>query len=226
MISPAAFIDHTLLKPTMTKPEILQLCEEAVEHGFAAVCVPPYFVPCAVDCLYGSDVRVCSVVGFPCGYSRSRQKVAETADLVAAGADEIDMVVQLGEVLAGQLEHTEREIAQVVAAARQAPVKVIVECCYLTSELLDAVTDRVVTAGAAFVKTSTGFGPNGATIEAVQRLVQRADSRIGVKAAGGIRSLEDCQNFIAAGATRIGTSSGVTILREWQHTRNASDSDV
>lgn len=226
MISPATFIDHTLLKPTTTEADILQLCEEAVELGFAAVCIPPAFVPSAVECLYGSEVKVCSVVGFPCGYSRSRQKIMETADLVAAGADEIDMVVQLGDLLAGQLERVESEIAQVVAAARQAPVKVIIECCYLSGELMDAATDRVIAAGAAFVKTSTGFAPSGATIEAVQRLAQRAAGRIGVKAAGGIRSLEDCQNFIAAGATRIGTSAGVTILRQWQRGRNSAETDV
>ena len=223
MISPAAHIDHTLLKPTTTEAEILRLCEEAVEHGFAAVCIPPNFVPFAVDQVYGSEVRVCSVVGFPCGYSRSQQKVSETADLVAAGAAEIDMVVQLGDIISGHHERIEWEIAQVVSAARQAPVKVIIECCYLNGALMDAMTDRAIAGGAAFIKTSTGFGPSGATIEAVQRLAQRADGgRIGVKAAGGIRSLEDYQGFIAAGATRIGTSSGVAILRQWQHARKVA----
>lgn len=217
--NPAALIDHTLLKPETTAAQITVLCEEAVEYGFAAVCLPPAFVRRAAGLLYGSDVKLCSVVGFPCGYATLRQKVSETADLVALGAVEIDMVVQLSQLLENRFTAVEEEIAQVVLAARGAAVKVIIECCYLTPELMQAATEAVIQAGAAFVKTSTGFGPSGAQLEDVRWLAKVAAGRIGVKAAGGIRDLESCQAMLTAGATRIGTSAGVQIINQWQVSR-------
>ena len=216
MENPAPFIDHTLLRPDATEAQYSLLCEEAVEHGFASVCLPPVFVPFAVERLYGSEVKVCTVVGFPCGYSTLQQKVAETAELVSLGAGEVDMVLSIGRLLEGRFDFVEDEIAQVVLAAEQLPVKVIIECAYLDRELKQKATELVVKAGAAYVKTSTGFASSGATVEDVQLLAATAAGRVGVKAAGGIRDLDSCQQMIAAGATRIGTSAGLKIITDWQ----------
>lgn len=223
MDNPAPLIDHTLLKPDTTEAQILSLCEEAVEYGFASVCVPPVFVPIAADRLYGSVVKVCTVVGFPCGYNSLRQKVAEAAELVALGAAEIDMVISVGRLLERRFELVEEEIAQVVIAAEQAPVKVIIECCYLDRELMQRATQLVVNAGAAYVKTSTGFGSSGALEGDVKLLAATAGGRIGVKAAGGIRDYATCQQMIVAGATRIGSSAGVKIVTEWSERQGAVD---
>ena len=145
-----------------------------------------------------------------------RQTVVDTADLVCLGAEEIDMVVQIGQLLEHRFDSVEEEIAQVVLAAGDAAVKVIVECCYLTPDLMRRATESVVRAGADFVKTSTGFGSSGARLEDVRLLAQTAAGRIGIKAAGGIRDLDSCQAMLAAGATRIGTSAGVQIVNQWQ----------
>ncbi len=216
MENPAALIDHTLLKPDATAAQYAALCEEAVELGFASVCLPPAFVPFAMERLYGSDVKLCTVVGFPCGYNSLHLKITETAELVAQGAEEIDMVVSIGHLLERRFKLVEEEIAQVVLAAEKMPVKVIIECCYLDDELKRQATELAVKAGAAYVKTSTGFGPSGATLEDVKLLAAAAAGRIGVKAAGGIRDLDSCRQMVAAGATRIGTSAGVQILAEWR----------
>lgn len=220
MDNPASLIDHTLLKPATTEGQIRSLCEEAVENGFASVCLPPVFVPLAVGQLYGSAVAVATVVGFPCGYTSLRQKVQETAELVALGAGEIDMVLSLRHLLEGRFDLAEEEIAQVVLAAKQVPVKVIIECCYLDRQLKQQATESVVSAGAAYVKTSTGFGPSGATVEDVRLLAETAAGRIGVKAAGGIRDLECCRQMLAAGATRIGSSAGVDIVAQWRQSQD------
>lgn len=222
MDNPAPFIDHTLLKPNAIETQFCQLCEEAVEHGFSSVCIPPVFVPLAVERLYGSEVKVCTVVGFPCGYNSWRQKVAETADLVALGAEEIDMVVPIGRLLEGRFDLVEEEIAQVVLVAEKLPVKVIIECCYLDQELKQRATELIVKAGAAYVKTSTGFGSSGAMVEDVKLLAETAAGRIGVKAAGGIRDLDSCQQMLCAGATRIGTSAGTKIVAEWRALRGST----
>ncbi len=216
MDNPAPFIDHTLLKPETTEQQISVLCEEAVEYGFASACLPPAFVSQAVDHLYGSEVKVCSVIGFPCGYNSLRQKVNETSGLAAQGAQELDMVISVGQLLERHFNKMEEEIAQVVIAAGGATVKVIIECCYLSPELMQRATDIVCKAGAGFVKTSTGFGPYGAKVEDVRLLAQTAAGRIGVKAAGGIRDLTSLQEMLTAGATRIGSSAGVAIFQEWQ----------
>jgi len=216
MENPAPFIDQTLLKPETTAAQIAVLCEEAVEYGFASVCLPPAFVTGAANLLYGSEVKLCTVVGFPCGYSTLRQKVVETADLVALGATEIDMVVQVGQLIECRYDEVADEIAQVIMAAGDAVVKVIIECCYLVPEIMQRATETVVRAGADYVKTSTGFGPGGARLEDVRLLAQTAAGRIGVKAAGGIRDLESCQAMMMAGASRIGTSAGVKIVDQWK----------
>ncbi len=214
--SPASYIDHTLLKPTASTDDIKVLCEEAVEYQFASVCVPPEYVKVAADSLYGSEVPVGTVIGFPCGYNSTRQKVLETANVVAAGAAEVDMVIQIGHLLGGQSAVVEDEIAQIVVAAKHAMVKVIIECCYLSNEQKQLATQLVVNGGAAFVKTSTGFASSGATLADVELLKQASKGRIRVKASGGIKTLQACEDFVAAGASRLGTSSGVAIMQEWQ----------
>ena len=216
MPSPAGFLDHTLLTPVTTADQIRRLCEEAVEYGFAAVCIPPIYVALAAESLYGSEVAVATVVGFPCGYLPAEQKAAEAAAAVAAGATEVDMVIHLGAVLEGRLDAVEDEIRQVVRAARGAEVKVIIECCYLSDDQKRALVERAVAGGAAFVKTSTGFAGGGATLADVQLLVAAARGRIRVKAAGGIRDWESCRAFLEAGAARIGTSAGAAIMAGWR----------
>lgn len=212
----ARMIDHSLLAPTTTTQQIVSLCEEAVEYGFASVCIPPCHVSSAAKRLYGSDTLVGTVVGFPCGYTTLRQKVQETVDYINAGAGEIDMVVNIGQILENRFDLIHEEIAQVVLAARQVPLKVIIECCFLTDDQKRMAAATVVNAGAAFVKTSTGFGPSGAVVEDVALLAAVVNGRIGVKAAGGIRSLETCLEMLEAGASRIGTSAGVQMMRQWQ----------
>ena len=214
--NPAPLIDHTLLKPDTRAEQVRRLCEEAVEYGFASVCIPPIYVPLAAELLYGSEVAVGTVIGFPLGYSLPAVKVCETAESVAAGATEVDMVIPVGVALDGELAAVEEEIRQVVRAAGTARVKVILECCFLDTALKIALTEAVVRAGAAYVKTSTGFGPGGATIADVELLARIADGRIGVKAAGGIRDWTTCRALLAAGATRIGSSGGVAIVDQWR----------
>ncbi len=216
LFSPAPYIDHTLLKPDATADQIHRLCEEAVEYGFASVCIPPVYVPLAASRLYGSEVAVGTVVGFPLGYSTTAVKTSETREAVAAGAVEIDMVIHLGTALAGGLDVVAAEIREVVAAARNARVKVILECCYLDDPLKTALAERVVAGGAAYVKTSTGFGSGGASVADVRLLTTAAAGRIGVKAAGGIRDWAGCRAMLEAGATRIGTSSGIAIVGQWR----------
>lgn len=214
--NPAEVIDHTLLRPTATPAEIAQLCEEAVEYGFVSVCVPPRFVRQVSEQLYGSGVLTGTVVGFPLGYASSETKVFETREACALGAREIDLVIPLGAALAGDLALVEAEIARVVVAAQAAPVKVILECCYLSDAQKSALAEVVVAAGAAYVKTSTGFGSGGATLEDVRLLRRVVGARAGVKAAGGIRDLQGFEAMRAAGASRIGTSAGVAIVQAWR----------
>ena len=213
--NPARLIYHTLLRPQTTLQEIEQLCEEAVEWNFVAVCIPPVFAGHAAARLYGSETAVASVVGFPCGYENTISKVQQAAQLESLGCAEIDMVIQIGHALSGNFALIEAEIAQVVLAAPAAKIKVIIECCYLDLDQKAALTSAVVNAGAAYVKTSTGFGSSGATTEDVRLLAEIAGGRIGVKAAGGIRSLADLRQMQAAGASRIGTSAGVEIMQQW-----------
>jgi len=216
MENPAQFIDHTLLRPDAKEFQILKLCEEAVELGFASVCIPPLFVPHASQALYGSSVAVGTVVGFPCGYTTIRHKALEANELASQGAAELDMVIAVGQALSGNLGYIAEEIAQVVLAAPESRIKVILECCFYDHELMRTLTDVVVRSGADYVKTSTGFGPGGAIESDVRILAQTAAGRVGVKAAGGIRDLATFQKMITAGATRIGTSSGVDIIKQWQ----------
>ncbi len=213
-VSIARLIDHTLLKPEAQPAQVERLCAEACEHGFATVCVNSCHVSLCRRRLEGSGVRVCTVIGFPLGAMLREAKAAETAAAVNLGADELDMVMNIGWLKAGVDEMVVSDVHRVVDAAQQRPVKVIIETCLLTEEEKERATRLVIDAGAAFVKTSTGFSTGGATADDVMLLARVAAGRIGVKAAGGIRDYSTARKMIEAGATRIGTSSGVTIVNE------------
>ena len=210
----AALIDHTLLKPQATSADIRRLCLEARKYKFAAACVNPYWVPLASAELRGSGVSVAAVAGFPLGANATSIKVAETEAAIDAGAREIDMVINIGELCGGNLEIVREDIAAVVVAAhaREALVKVIIESCLLNEDQKIAACTLSKQAGADFVKTSTGFSTPGATVEDVRLMRRVVGPDIGVKASGGVRTLEDLRAMQAAGANRIGTSAGIHIV--------------
>ncbi len=208
----ARYIDHTLLKPEATKSQIEQLCAEAAEHQFASVCVNGSRVELAYSLLEDSDVLVCTVVGFPLGAMDADAKRYETEAAVDAGANEIDMVMNVGRFKDGELDCIVREIRDVVEAADDRIVKVILETCLLTNDEIVQACKLVTQAQAHFVKTSTGFNSAGATLEHVKLMRETVGQFAGVKAAGGVRNAADAQAMIEAGATRIGTSNGVTII--------------
>ncbi|MCI0515312.1 deoxyribose-phosphate aldolase [candidate division KSB1 bacterium] len=211
----APFIDHTLLKPEATSTQIARLCHEAQKYGFATVCVNPCFVPQAVAQLEKSPVRVCTVVGFPLGTSTTTMKMLETHLAVAAGAREIDMVIHVGELKAGNTDYVHRDIQAVVQAAQpRALVKVILETCLLTDAEIIHACVLAKAAGAHFVKTSTGFNQAGATVAHIRIMREMVGSSMGVKAAGGIRDFATAQKMLLAGATRLGTSASVAIVTE------------
>lgn len=194
----------------------MSLCEEAVEHGFASVCVPPRFVALAAERLYGSEVVAGTVVGFPLGYETTAVKVFQAQMAVRAGAGELDMVIPLGAARARSFAEVAEDVQAVVAAAAGVPVKVIIECCLFDAAVQRQLVEAVIAGGAAFVKTSTGYAASGATVADVANLVAAASGRIRVKAAGGIRDWPFCRELLAAGAARIGTSAGVAILEQWR----------
>jgi deoxyribose-phosphate aldolase len=205
-------IDHTNLKPVTTEEEIRKLCAEAREYGFASVCVNPVFVPTVAAELTGSEVLTCSVVGFPLGANPTEVKAAEAEWAVDQGAEEIDMVIHIGALKAGDTAWVTRDIAAVVEAAAGRTVKVIIETCYLSDEEKRTACDCARQAGAHFVKTSTGFGSGGATAEDVALMRGAVGDTMKVKASGGIRSYEDAMAMIEAGADRIGASAGIAIV--------------
>jgi len=210
----AGMIDHTLLKPEATPAQIEQLCAEAVEHGFATVCVNGAWAQLAAGLVAGTGVGVAAVAGFPLGAGSSAAKACEAADEVRAGATEIDMVINMGALKAGDDALVEVDIEEVVrSAGRDAIVKVILEAALLTDDEKVRACRLAVAAGAAFVKTSTGFGPAGATVEDVTLMRKTVGHAVGVKAAGGIRTREAAEAMVAAGATRLGTSSSVLIVQ-------------
>ncbi len=212
-------IDHTVLKADTRREDIITLCEEARTYTFASVCVNPTWVELAAKELAGTDVKVCTVIGFPLGANTPETKAFEVRDAISKGAGEVDMVINIGALKDQDNELVERDIRAVVeAAAGQALVKVIIETCLLTEEEKVRACEISVKAGADFVKTSTGFSTGGATIEDVALMRKTVGEHVGVKASGGVRSLEDMNNMVQAGATRIGTSSGVKILRGEQST--------
>lgn len=207
------YIDHTLLKADSVQSQFDQMIDEAKTYDFASVCVNPCWVAYAAEALKDSDVKVCTVVGFPLGATTSATKAFETKDAIANGADEIDMVINIGLLKQGDDQAVEDDMRAVVEASGDKLVKVIIEACLLTDEEKVRACQLAVKAGVDFVKTSTGFSTGGATISDVKLMRQTVGPDIGVKAAGGARSLEDAMAFIEAGATRIGTSAGVTIMK-------------
>lgn len=208
----ASYIDHTLLKPEASREQIRAVCEEAKQYHFASVCVNPCWVPLIAEELKGSGVSVCCVIGFPLGASLSSVKAFEAREAVAAGAQEIDMVINIGAVKSGGWELVREDIAAVNAAKGTAKLKVIIETCLLTDEEKVRVCQIAKEAGADFVKTSTGFSTGGATVHDVELMRKTVGPEMGVKASGGIRTLADALAMIEAGASRLGASAGVKII--------------
>ena len=208
------YIEHTLLKPEATTADIIRLCQEARTHNFLGVCVNPCFVPLAKHLLAGTEVKIVSVVGFPLGCDEPEVKAEATRRAVRNGADEIDMVINVGALKGRDNAYVVEDIRQVVTAAGEAPVKVIIEACLLNEEEKIRACRMIAQAGAAFVKTSTGFGSAGAAAEHVALMKRFAGPAVQVKAAGGIRCWADAKAMLEAGATRLGTSSGVRIIEE------------
>ncbi|RMI49102.1 deoxyribose-phosphate aldolase [Streptococcus iniae] len=206
------YIDHTLLKADSVQSQIDQLLSEAKEYDFASVCINPSWVSYCANELKDSDVKVCTVVGFPLGATTAETKAFETKNAIENGADEIDMVLNIGRMKQGDYQAVEDDVRAVVEASGDKLVKVIIEACLLIDEEKVKACQLSVAAGADFVKTSTGFSTGGATIEDVKLMRETVGPEVGVKAAGGARSLADAQAFIEAGATRIGTSAGVKIV--------------
>jgi deoxyribose-phosphate aldolase len=205
-------IDHTYLKAFGTKKEIDVLLGEAIQYQFKSVCINPTFVKYAAEKLQNTGVLVCTVIGFPLGANTTETKVFETLNAVANGANEIDMVINIGEMKAGNVAYVQREIESVVKAAQGNTVKVIIETCYLTKDEIAKASEIVGNTNAKFVKTSTGFGTAGATPEDV-KIMKTSSHGKEVKAAGGVRTKEDLDKMVEAGATRIGTSNGVTLVQ-------------
>lgn len=212
----AGMIDHTLLKPDATRPEIEALCHEAREYRFASVCVNPTWVGCCAHALRGSDVKVCSVVGFPLGATTADTKQYETRRAIFDGAREIDMVINVGALKSGDVRLVEQDIEAVTAPCRECGVltKVIIEAALLTDEEKVTACTLAKAAGADYVKTSTGFGPGGATVADVALMRRVVGEEMGVKAAGGVRDYQAMKAMVAAGATRVGASAGVRIVQE------------
>ncbi len=210
----ARLIDHTLLRPEATGEDIRKVCQEALQYNFASVCVNPYWVPLVASELAGSEVKVCTVVGFPLGANATAIKVAETENAIRAGAQEIDMVVNIGELRGGNYDAVRQDIQAVVNAAHQsgAIVKVILETALLDDNQKAMASTLAKLAGAEFVKTSTGFAAHGATVHDVELMRKAVGPEMGIKASGGIRTLEDLQKMVAAGATRFGASASVKIV--------------
>lgn len=208
----AKMIDHTILKPDATKDEVKKLCQEAMEYGFCSVCVNSSFVHYCAQLLYESEVKVCAVVGFPLGAMSTDGKVGEALSAIRDGAKEIDMVVHVGMVKSRDWDYVKQDIAAVVEAAEnRAIVKVIIETCLLTDDEKVRVCNICKEAGAAFVKTSTGFSTGGATAEDIALMRRTVGPVMGVKASGGIRTAQKAKAMVEAGADRLGTSSGVAI---------------
>ena len=216
------FIDHTVLKATSTKEDVKKLCEEAIKYDFMSVCINPCFAKDAHEFLQGSGVLTCTVIGFPLGANTIATKVFETKDAIQNGAEEIDMVINIGKAKEHDYDYIEEEIRAVVEAANGTLVKVIIETCYLTDEEKVEVCRRAVNAKAHYVKTSTGFGTGGATQTDVKLMKDTVLDKALVKASGGVRTKADFDAMVSAGASRIGTSNGTTIFGGGNNDSNAS----
>lgn len=208
------YFDHTLLAANATRSEVEQLCKEAKEYDFMSVCVNPYFVPLAKKELAGSDVKVCTVIGFPLGQMSTKAKVFEANDAVKMGADEVDMVINVSALKDQDYDYVRNEIHEIKEACEGKLLKVILECCYLSKEEIKKASELAKEADADFVKTSTGFGKGGAKAEDVKIMRETVGSDMGVKAAGGIHTLADFKAMVDAGANRIGCSHSIQIMEE------------
>lgn len=220
MISVNKLIDHTLLKAFATDADIQKICDEAKQYNFKSVCVNPANIEYAKKALEGSEVLVCTVIGFPLGANTIEVKVFETKDAILKGADEIDMVINVGKAKQHDYDYIEKEISEVVKASEGKTVKVIIETCYLTDEEKKEVCIRATNAKATFVKTSTGFGTGGATPEDVKLMKASISDDMFVKASGGVRNYDDLKMMVEAGASRIGASSGVAIMNNNESKEN------
>ena len=209
----ASYIDHTLLATNATEEKIVQLCQEAKQHAFASVCVNSCWTARCAQLLKDSPVKVCTVVGFPLGAMKSESKAFEAAQAIADGASEIDMVINVGYLKEGRLDAVEQDIRKVREACKEHLLKVIIETCLLSDEEKRIACRLSVSAGADFVKTSTGFSTGGATEQDVALMRSEVGDAVGVKASGGVRSYETAVAMIASGASRLGTSSGIAIIQ-------------
>lgn len=225
----AKLIDHTLLKPYATETDIRKLCNEAQKYGFFSVCVHPFFIKKAKNMLSGTDVypvrekqgitsnrvKLTTVIGFPLGMTLAQVKIYEAMEAVLLGADELDIVINLGAVKAGKWDIIKKEISDLVTATPDITHKVIIETCYLSDNEKIKASIAVMEAGAEFIKTSTGFAPAGAAVRDIAMIKAVTKGKIGIKAAGSIKTLKDILSFVRAGATRIGTSSGADIMEDY-----------
>lgn len=207
------FVDHTLLKAFATWNDIKILCDEAIEYNTASVCIPPCYIKRIHD-TYGSNINICTVIGFPLGYSVTETKIAECEQALKDGANEIDMVINISDVKNKQYKKVEEEIAAIKKVAGSKILKVIVETCYLTEEEKVEMCHAVTNAGADYIKTSTGFGTGGATMEDVRLFKQHIGPNVKIKASGGIKSIEEMEAFISEGCSRIGTSSAIKMIND------------
>ena len=214
------YIDHTLLKATATKKEIIKLCNEAKKYNFYAVCVNGCYVELAKSELQNTDVNIAAVIGFPLGAMTTKAKVFEAKQCIENGASEIDMVINVGKLLDGEIDYVENEIKLIKEAIRNNVLKVIFENCYLSKEQIKIASQLAVNAGADFVKTSTGFGTDGATFEDVQLMKGVVKDKAQIKAAGGVRNKETAEKYIKMGVTRLGTSSGVLLVTKGVSEKN------
>ena len=208
------YIDHTLLKPLATKERIVQLCEEAMQYEFATVCIPSCYIGVARDILHDSEVKVCTVISFPLGYSSTSAKSAETKAAVEEGAEEIDMVMNQSWLKSGEFDQVHQDINSVKIACRHLTLKVILETAHLTDEEIIKASGIAEDAGADYVKTSTGFGDGGASFHAVELMKKSISSNVKIKASGGIKDFATAKKYIDMGVSRIGASSGVDIVKQ------------
>lgn len=206
------FVDHTQLKAYATWEDIQTLCKEAIEYKTASVCIPPCYIK-RVNEMYGDTINICTVIGFPLGYSTTEAKTAECRQALADGANEIDMVINISDVKNGDYDKVEKEIETLKNVVGDKVLKVIIETCYLTEDEKIAMCKAVTNAGADFIKTSTGFGTGGATIEDIKLFKKHIGPNVKMKAAGGVKTVKDLEDFIEEGCSRIGTSSAIKLIQ-------------
>jgi deoxyribose-phosphate aldolase len=210
----AQLIDHTLLRPDASYSDIEMLCQEALRYEFHSVCVYPYYIEPVKKLLKGSNVRITTVIGFPFGMTTTENKVFESMNAALAGAHELDIVINIGALKSGRWDIVAKDISDVIASTKGLIHKVIIETCYLTTSEKKKVVETALGAGAAFIKTSTGFGPKGAQIRDIRLIRSIVGDKAGIKASGGIRTLKQVLAMLDAGASRIGSSSGVQIIKQ------------